>query len=153
MGDKAKSHHHGWEWPLWSKTFSPRVFRFVHMQSNPRSLRLCWEAWSLNPGRKGVKGTCFGCHWLLKFYFIIIPWCIWTKGYIFRNKVPLQFLYWFFSSLNLFRRGYCCDHKKIKEHQDMFCGGVVRCGGRRCLCALMPRHPFPLRDQLHNCVA
>jgi hypothetical protein len=29
----------------------------------------------------------------------------------------------------------------------MFCGGAVWCGGRRCLCGAMLRHPLPLRDQ------
>jgi hypothetical protein len=29
----------------------------------------------------------------------------------------------------------------------MFYGGVVRNGGRGCLCGPMLRHPFPLRNQ------
>jgi hypothetical protein len=34
----------------------------------------------------------------------------------------------------------CCDYKKIKEYKNMFYGGVVRYGGRGCLCGPMPSH-------------
>ena len=30
-----------------------------------------------------------------------------------------------------------------KERRTVFCGGVVRYGGMRCLSRPMPRHPFP----------
>lgn len=41
---------------------------------------------------------------------------------------------------------------KKKESKDMSGGGVVRCGGRGCLCGPMLGHPFPLRDQLLDAI-
>ena len=40
-----------------------------------------------------------------------------------------------------------CFIKKKRKAGDMFGRGVEWCGGRRCLCRSMLRHPFPLRDQ------
>jgi hypothetical protein len=38
-------------------------------------------------------------------------------------------------------------YKKKEEARYMFVGGVVKCGGKGCLCGPMRRHPFPLRYQ------
>jgi hypothetical protein len=36
--------------------------------------------------------------------------------------------------------------KKIKKEGICFDGCVVRYLGKRCLCELMPRHPFPHKE-------
>jgi hypothetical protein len=49
------------------------------------------------------------------------------------------------SVLTIFKGSLLCFIKKKRKAGDMFGRGVEWCGGRRCLCRSMLRHPFPLR--------